>query len=139
MLEFVVLFWALGWDAVLGGDSMSEAAKVIRSQNQMYVQKECSFTRYPSTCVQTTMGLGLGYHGDRHVDMMLGLANKTISETMLATSELGKFNSQIKLGAEFEDHESQRSAHFVKGSSHAQLIVVWYVRTFIDKCYLVSL
>lgn len=109
MLKFVVVFWALVGASVLGAGQANDSY-------QIYVQKECSFTRYPSICVQTMMGSGLG-HGQQHVDIMLALANKTISETMLATSKFVNFSSQFKLGGELGAREAQR-VHSVKGSSH---------------------
>lgn len=105
MLKFVVVFWALGGASVLGAGQANDSY-------QIYVQKECSFTRYPSICVQTMMGSGLG-----HVDIMLALANKTISETMLATFEFVNFSSQFKLGGKLGACEPQR-VHSVKGNSH---------------------
>ncbi|KAI5320001.1 PREDICTED: pectinesterase [Prunus dulcis] len=101
MLKFVVVFWALGGASVLGAGQANDSY-------QIYVQKECSFTRYPSVCVQTMMGSGLG-----HVDIMLALANKTISETMLATFEFVNFSSQFKLGGKLGAREPQR-VHSVK-------------------------
>ncbi|PQQ08953.1 pectinesterase [Prunus yedoensis var. nudiflora] len=104
MLTFVV-FWALGGASVLGAGQANDSY-------QIYVQKECSFTRYPSICVQTMTGSGLG-HDQQHVDIMLALANKTISETMLATSEFVNFSSQFKLGGKLGAREAQL-VHSVK-------------------------
>ncbi|KAM1813215.1 hypothetical protein ACFX11_027047 [Malus domestica] len=108
MLESVVVYWALGY-AVLGGASVLGGHDHPGYQN--YAQKECSYTRYPSSCVKTLMGLGfLGHHDDQQVGIMLGLANKTVSETVLATSEFFKLNCQIKLGTDqFGAHEAQHA------------------------------
>lgn len=102
----------LGFLLVLGGASVSGAAM---EKYQVYVQKECSFTRYPSICVQTLMALGGSGHQDlQHMDIMSALVNKTIHETRLATSEFSKFSSQL-----FEVHEAQPAHDSVKGT--------WYI------------
>lgn len=103
MFEFVVL----GFLLVLGGASVSGAAM---EKYQVYVQKECSFTRYPSICVQTLMALGGSGHQDlQHMDIMSAFVNKTIHETRLATSEFSKLSSQL-----FEVHEAQPAHDSVK-------------------------
>ncbi|CAN6563583.1 unnamed protein product [Malus baccata var. baccata] len=119
MLESVVVYWALGY-AVLGGASVLRGHDHPSYQN--YAQKECSYTRYPSSCVKTLMGLGfLGHHDDQQVGIMLGLANKTVSETVLATSEFFKLNSQIKLGTDqFGAHEAQHAHNSEKGCNYCE-------------------
>nr|XP_004287680.2 PREDICTED: pectinesterase [Fragaria vesca subsp. vesca] len=98
MFQFVVI----GFLLVLGGASVSGAAL---EKYQVYVQKECSFTRYPSICFQSLMGLGgsgSGHQDPQHVDIMSALVNKTIYETRLTSSEFSKFSSQL-----FEVRDSQ--------------------------------
>ncbi|PRQ47131.1 putative pectinesterase [Rosa chinensis] len=103
MFQFVVL----GFLWVLGGASVSGAAL---EKYQVHVKKECSFTRYPSICVQTLMGLGgSGQQDPQQVDIMLALVNKTIYETRLATSEFSQFSSKVS-----EVREAQPAHHSVK-------------------------
>nr|POF26653.1 putative pectinesterase/pectinesterase inhibitor 54 [Quercus suber]POF26654.1 putative pectinesterase/pectinesterase inhibitor 54 [Quercus suber] len=99
----LLVFWVLGLCALgLGGASISWAAM---NDNQNYV-KECSFTRYPSLCVETLTRLG---SANQPVNIVLALVNKTISETKLTTSNFAKFSSQ------FEAQELAERAHYVTG------------------------
>lgn len=120
-MGFLVLFWVLGF--ALGGASISMSL-ATKDSYQNLVQKECSFTRYPSLCVETLIRLG---SGNQHVDIVSTLLNKTISETKLATSNIAKFSSQ------FGAQEAER-AHSVTGGNQDQQLIsrVFFVDA---KCY----
>ncbi|EEF46198.1 pectinesterase [Ricinus communis] len=78
MLRFMI-FWLLG--SALAASSMDE---------NLQIQEECSFTRYPSLCLQTLRGLR-----DDSVHIVSALVNKSISETKLPVSFFTSLTSQL--------------------------------------------
>jgi len=114
ILEFIVL-WVLG--CALGGASVSSAAI---DTYQKRIQEECGFTRYPTLCVQTLVGLD---SRNQHVDLMSALVDKIVHATTLSTSDFANFSSQ------FGAHEPKRAAS-VTGSNRQLLLVCTYVFVF---------
>ncbi|KAA8534725.1 hypothetical protein F0562_029833 [Nyssa sinensis] len=83
MIMLTTVYWLL---LLISGATMSCAAM---DPYQERVQTECSFTRYPSVCVESLKGLG---SGNQHVDILSALFNKTISETKLPVSNFAKLS-----------------------------------------------
>ncbi|XP_050215477.1 pectinesterase [Mercurialis annua] len=83
----LMIFWLLG----------SSIAVAAIDEKLHVIQKECSFTRYPSLCVQTLMEFK-----NNHLHIVSALVNKTILETQLHNSY---FKSLIT--AQFEIQEAQ--------------------------------
>ncbi|PON66077.1 Pectinesterase inhibitor domain containing protein [Parasponia andersonii] len=97
MLEHFVVFWALGICAILG----AALDHNNNNNNQRHVvEEDCSFTRYPSICVQTLNLVGVSSRFNyQYSDIISALVNKTISESKLpSTSDSTMLTSQ--LGAE---------------------------------------
>lgn len=84
-LEFAV-FWVMGSAVLLG---LAEGSMLPSYQEN--VKNQCSFARYPTLCVETLVRSGTG---DKHIDMIYGLVNNTISETKLPVYDVPMLVSQ---------------------------------------------
>lgn len=85
-----LVLWLLGLALLVLG--CGGAAPTTDADYKAHVHTQCSYTRFPSPCVETLSGLGLGLgsgSSNQHVDFMIALANKTISEAQRAPTPTG--------------------------------------------------
>ncbi|KAF2285112.1 hypothetical protein GH714_037933 [Hevea brasiliensis] len=87
MLHLMV-FWLLG--TALGASFSWGVPLNVNFQTR--VQRECSFTRYPSLCQNTLMELK-----DHPLHIISALVNKTISETNLPSTYFQTLSSQLEI------------------------------------------
>ena len=92
------VFWCVIFVLCIGTgvEAATSSAAVAGQQIRHKIQDECQFTRYPSLCVKTLLGLGSGSY--QYTDVISALVNETLAESNLPASTAGFSTLSSQLG-----------------------------------------